>query len=178
MRHVKPWRSVARAVLLPILALALYVGPAAAQDRGALQDGLRVPEPAAIEILVKQTLLSFNDANLTGNYAVFHATLSDRFRSQITAEQLAAAFMEFGEQQIDIGGGVILNRFTLSRPAVVNADGALELDGRFETRPLAINFVLHFLPGAGGEWRLANIKVDLAAPPAQRSGGQAGRRGR
>lgn len=175
---MKPWPSVARAVLVSILTLALRADPTAAQERAAAQDAGRVPEPAAIEILVKQTLLTFNDANLSGNYTVFHATLSDRFRGQVTVEQLAAAFMEFGEQQIDIGGGVILNRFTLNRPAAINADGALELDGRFDTRPLAINFVLHFLTGAAGEWRLANIKVDLAPPPAQRSSGQAGRRAR
>jgi hypothetical protein len=34
----------------------------------------------------------FNDANMTGNYAVLHAKASKQFQSQFSAEQLSTAF--------------------------------------------------------------------------------------
>ena len=39
------------------------------------------------EILVKTTLMTFNDANLTGNYSVLFDKSSKAFRSQVTAEK-------------------------------------------------------------------------------------------
>lgn len=147
-----------RIAALGVLALAaasplLLPGPAGAQQPS-------VPSDPALEILVKQTLLTFNDANLTGNYAIFYATLADAFRRQFTEAQVRDAFREFNQQQIDLAG-IIINRFRLTRPAAINANGALDLDGRFDTRPFNIVFQLAYLPGVGGEWRLAHLNVSL-----------------
>jgi hypothetical protein len=38
----------------------------------------KVPEPLEQEILIKGILMSFNDANITDNYTVFHARLAKR----------------------------------------------------------------------------------------------------
>jgi len=47
------------------------------------------------EILVKTTLMTFNDANLTGNYSVLFDKSSKAFRSQISAENCPEAFKVF-----------------------------------------------------------------------------------
>ena len=49
----------------------------------------------------ESSLLSFNDANVTGNYTVFHAKLSKPFRQQFTPERLKETFKSFAEKQID-----------------------------------------------------------------------------
>ena len=52
----------------------------------------KVPSERALEALVKATLLTFNDANVTGNFTVFHAKLAKPFRQQFTPERLQETF--------------------------------------------------------------------------------------
>ena len=59
--------------MLAVMALMLTASLAQAQNK--------VPSERALEALVKTTLLTFNDANVTGNYEVFHAKLSGRSAS-------------------------------------------------------------------------------------------------
>jgi hypothetical protein len=148
-----------------LLSLALPLGgalPVLAQQRPAQA----IPSEAALELFVKQSLLSFNDANLTGNYSVFHATLSEQFRRQFTVEQVRQAFRAFHEQQIDMAG-ILLHKYVLSRPAAFNAEGALEVSGRFDTRPLSVFFTLTYLPAGDDDWRLLGLNVNVAAPEQQ-----------
>ena len=60
-----------------------------------------MPSERALEALVKTTLLTFNDANVTGNYEVFHAKLSRPFREQFPVERLARRFQEFNKKHVD-----------------------------------------------------------------------------
>ena len=53
------------------------------------------PNAEEQEYLVKSTLMSFNDANVTGLYDVLLAKTAAPFRDQFTAEKLAAAFKDF-----------------------------------------------------------------------------------
>ena len=61
-----------------------------------------IPGERPLEALVKSTLMTFNDANVTGNYAVFHAKLSKPFRQQYTVERLKETFKEFSEKKRQI----------------------------------------------------------------------------
>ena len=45
--------------------------------------------------------MTFNDANVTGNYTVLHAKLSKPFRDQFSPERLREAFKVFNEKHID-----------------------------------------------------------------------------
>jgi hypothetical protein len=61
----------------------------------------KAPSAMAQEMLIKVSLLTFNDANLTNNYSVFHARLSKPFRDQYSPEKLAEGFKGFRDQKID-----------------------------------------------------------------------------
>ena len=63
--------------LVAMLVLLLAIGAAQAQNK--------VPSERALEVLVKASLLSFNDANVTGNYTVLHDKLSKPFRAALPA---------------------------------------------------------------------------------------------
>ena len=71
---------------------AVWAAPAQAQ---------KPPEPVQQEILIKTTLLTFNDANLTQNYSVLHSKLSKQFRDQFSPDRLKEVFKPFVEQKID-----------------------------------------------------------------------------
>ena len=141
--------------LVGVLVLLLGVSAAEAQNK--------VPSEPALEALVKTSLLSFNDANVTGNYTVFHAKLSKPFRQQFSPERLEETFKEFREKNIDID---VIAAFTPTyEPApLVDDEGKLLVNGFFPTEPVRINFQLDFIP-SDGEWKLIRINVKLGAPP-------------
>ena len=137
--------------LAGMLVLLLAAVAAAAQTK--------VPSERPLEALVKSALLSFNDANLTGNYTVFHAKLSKPFRQQFTIEKLKETFKEFNEKSIDIDI-VSAMKPTYSTVTAVDGDGKLNVKGFFPTDPTRVNFELSFIP-SDGEWKLISINVKL-----------------
>ena len=156
--------SVRALALTLIVACATPPMPAAAQ---------RVPADDVIEITIKRHLASFNDANITGNYEVWHATLSRPFRDQFTAERLQTVFKAFHDQQIDIAP-VLAKPPTLSEPARIDKEGALLLKGAFETRPSRVIFDMKLLPD-DGDWKLISIHVNVL-PVTDQSTGETSRK--
>ena len=62
----------------------------------------KVPAARPLEALVKSSLLTFNDANVTGNYTVLHARISKPFAQKFPPDKLKEAFKDFNEKSIDI----------------------------------------------------------------------------
>ena len=140
--------------VLTVLALLLTASFAQAQNK--------VPSERGLEALVKATLLTFNDANVTGNYEVFHAKLSKPFREQFPVERLARQFQEFSKKRIDLD--VIAALKPSYQPAArVDDDGRLLVKGHFPTEPLQVYFDLQFIP-SDGEWKLISINVKIGDP--------------
>jgi hypothetical protein len=136
------------------MALMLMASLAQAQNK--------VPSERALEALVKTTLLTFNDANVTGNYEVFHAKLSKPFREQFSVERLARRFQEFSKKHVDLDIIAALKPSYDPAPKV-DDDGKLLVKGYFPTEPLQVYFNLEFIP-SDGEWRLIGINVKVGDP--------------
>ena len=140
--------------MLAVMALLLTASLAQAQNK--------VPSERALEALVKTTLLTFNDANVTGNYEVFHAKLSKPFREQFPVERLARRFQEFNKKNIDFDVIAALKPSYDPAPKV-DDEGRLLVKGHFPTEPLRVNFDLAFIP-SDGEWKLISINVKIDDP--------------
>jgi hypothetical protein len=130
--------------------IALSGAPASAQD---------VPSATVQEIIIKTSLLTFNDANETGNYDVLHARLSKPFRDQFPPEKLAAVFKAFRDRHayLDL---IAAKPPIAAEPAKIDNQGLLTLKGYFDTSPSRVNYDLAFIL-EGDEWRLVRINVDL-----------------
>lgn len=139
-----------------VIALVMLLAASLAQAQN------KVPSERALEALVKSSLLSFNDANITGNFAVFHAKLSKPFRQQFPPERLKETFKEFGEKNIDIDIVAALKPTYTTAPSI-DPEGHLLVKGFFPTEPMRVNFELEFIP-SDGEWRLVRIDVKVDAP--------------
>ena len=136
------------------LALVLLAPIAQAQTK--------VPAEQPLEALVKSSLLSFNDANVTGIYTVFHAKTSKPFRDQFSPEKLKKLFEEFRRKDIDID--IIAALKPVYDPApFVDSNGKLVVKGYFPTEPNRVNFHLDLIP-SDGDWKLIEIDVKLAKP--------------
>jgi len=140
--------------LVGMLLLLLAVAAALAQNK--------VPSERALETLVKTSLLSFNDANITGNYTIFHAKLSKPFREQFPPERLKETFKEFSDKRIDIDL-VAAYGPSYTAPPAIDAEGKLVVKGFFPTEPVRVNFELDFIP-SDGEWKLIRIHVKVGSP--------------
>ncbi|HYI05550.1 MAG TPA: hypothetical protein VD858_11730 [Reyranella sp.] len=140
--------------MLAVTALMLAASLAQAQNK--------VPSERALEALVKTTLLTFNDANVTGNYEVFHAKLSKPFREQFPVERLARRFQEFNKKHVDFDIVAALKPSYDPAPKV-DDDGKLQVKGYFPTEPLQVYFNLEFIP-SDGEWKLIAINVKIGDP--------------
>ena len=147
--------AIARRVGVLILLLMgnerLGLEPAAAQNR--------VPAPRPLEALVKGTLMSLNDANLTGDYRVFHARLSPQFRGQVPPDKLKASFREFYDKNVDID--IVTTMAPIyDQPPYIEGDGRLVVRGHFPTEPTRVCFEMDFVP-ADEEWKLLRINVTV-----------------
>ena len=145
-------RRKAMASAVALLATFTLAGDASAQ---------RVPDAASTEGILKRALMTFNDANVTGNYTVMHARAARQLQAKFTPEQLKAAFKSFQDQKIDIAPIMALPPVYSTLPKIDN-DGALALDGQFETRPSRVKFSLRLLP-AEGDWKVLGINVNVSA---------------
>ena len=136
------------------LALILWLPMAEPQAQN------KVPSERALEALVKGSLLTLNDANVTGIYTVLHAKLSKPFRDQFPPERLSEVFRSFRDKQIDYDAIAALPP-TYTLPPRVDGDGKLIVRGIFPTEPLHLKFELDFIP-SDGEWKLirVNVKTD------------------
>ncbi len=139
-----------------LLVMALLLTAPLAQSQN------KVPSERALEALVKATLLTFNDANVTGNYEVFHAKLSKPFREQFSVERLARRFQDFNKKHIDFDIVAALKPAYDPAPKV-DDDGKLLVKGLFPTEPKQVHFSIEFIP-SDGEWKLIGINVKIGDP--------------
>lgn len=145
-----------------LLAIALLTGSTALLSVG-VADAQSMPGQQAREVMIKATLLTFNDANLTDNYAVFNALAAKPFADQFPPEKLSEAFKPFRDQNIDIAA--IVTYAPVEDPApVIDADGYLQLKGYFETDPSYVAYDMSFIGEDDGAWRVTAINVHVAPP--------------
>jgi hypothetical protein len=137
-----------------IIAALLLVVPAHAEDK--------VPSTPLQEILIKTSLLTLNDANVTGNYTVLHAKLAKPFRDQFNPDRLKKVFKPFADQNLDFGLIAAKTPIATAETKIDNR-GALVLRGYFDTAPSRLFYELDFLLSEG-EWKPIKLNVNVKPP--------------
>lgn len=133
----------------------------------ALAEVQMLPTPLIEEVMVKTSLLTLNDANLTGNYDVMHAKMAKAFRDRFGADTLKRAFKDFVGKHIDT---IAARPIVAISEARINVDGALMLRGYFDTAPSRLNYELDYAISEG-EWKLINIDVKVKGQSNNYAGG-------
>ncbi|QWG18384.1 hypothetical protein KMZ68_00295 [Bradyrhizobium sediminis] len=151
--------------LLTIAIVAFAAGMAA--PGAAVAQSLPLPTPLVEEVMVKTSLLTFNDANLTGNYAVMYAKMAKPFRDKFTADTLKQAFKVFAGKHIDI---IAAKPIVPTSAAKFGGNGWLMLRGYFDTSPSRLNYELDFAVSEG-EWKLIAIDVKVREQSTSDAGG-------
>lgn len=140
--------------------LALLGAPAGARESKVL-----VPDAAALAMMIKTTLIAFNQANLTGNYTVLRDLASPNFQQTNTSARLGEIFKPERGKKVDISPVVVLRPELLRKP-YVDKRGILRVEGYFPSKPDLVYFVLAF-ENVGQTWKLAALGVKTAPPAPQ-----------
>jgi len=136
-----------------------------------------MPDAEKIVLLVRNSLITLNDALETGNYTVLRDIGAPGFREANSAARLSQIFANLQAQKVDLFSvSVIAPRLT-EAPTLNKAKGMLHLKGYFPGQPVQINFELLY-QAVNGHWRLFGISVQpgasqAGAPRAHASGSTA-----
>jgi hypothetical protein len=150
---VHPRGRFPRSWLAAAMAGALLLPSPAAAERPT------VPSPAGQEILIKSSLLTLNDANVTGNYAVLYAKLAKPVREQFSQERVRQSFKEFVDKKIDFKL-IVAKSPVATREPQIDDRGALVLRGYFDISTDRLTYALDFIPSEG-EWKPVKLTVNV-----------------
>jgi len=124
---------------------------------------LLVPDSQGLAVLIQNTLIALNHANLTGNYSVLRDLAAPGFQKLNSPKQLAAAFADLRLRNINLSPIVLYQPKLLGNPTI-DDKGFLRVAGFYDTQPLQVHFNLVFQPVAA-VWRLFEISVWTAVMP-------------
>jgi len=124
---------------------------------------LLVPEPQGLAVLIQNTLIALNHANLTGNYSVLRDLAAPGFQKLNSTKHLAASFADLRVRNVNLSP-IVLYQPKLTDQPVIDDKGFLRMTGFYETEPLQVHFNLVFQPVAA-VWRLFEISVWTAVQP-------------
>jgi hypothetical protein len=110
------------------------------------------------DVMVRSTLMTFNDANMTGNYSVFIAKSSKQFQSQIAPEKLASSLESFRTNRLFFES-VVTEDYDSTEKPTIDAEGGLNLGGVFKTDDMEVKYKLRFIQN-DNVWKLLGFNVD------------------
>ena len=106
---------------------------------------IEIPDDDEQDVLIRTTLMTLNDANMTGNYSVLIAKASKQFQTQISAEKLAATFEPFRTNKLFFES-IVGADYDSYEKAQVDSEGALVLAGVFKSDDVEVKYRLSLLP--------------------------------
>lgn len=125
---------------------------------GSAFAAVTLPDDDEQDVMIRTTLATFNDANMTNNYSVLLAKASKELQSQISAEKLQTAFEGFRQNELYFED-VVTAEYDSSEKAKIDNDGALVLAGVFKTEDMQVKYNLRFIQN-NKVWKLLGLNVD------------------
>ena len=139
---------------LAILSTLLTTTTAYAQS-----DPAEIPPPLIQEILIKTTILTVNDANVTGNYTVLYSRLSTVWQKQTSPEKLAELFKNIRAKHEEYWRAAVSP--VSSKTAEIMPNGLLRLTGELSgLMSYDFKYIIQ-----DGDWAIVGIGV---SPPSKK----------
>jgi hypothetical protein len=128
-----------------------------------------MPDAGKIVLLLRNTLITLNDAIQTGNFTVLRDRAAPSFRDANSAARLSQAFADPASHNIDLSSVAVISPQLTEAPGLDQKTGMLRLKGYFPGQPVQINFEILFQV-VDGRWRLFGLSVQPSAPAAPADG--------
>lgn len=135
--------------------LVLVSAAASLQPAYAIQ----MPSEDEQDVLVRGALMTFNDANMSGDYAVLWSKVSRQFQTQVPVEKFAPAFEKFRTNALFFES-VINKKYESREKPAIDANGVLTLAGAIKSDEMRVKYQLRFVQNEKA-WKLIGINVDV-----------------
>lgn len=127
---------------------------------GFRAEAQKAPADKELKTLVRDTLLSFNDAVREKSFAAFYKNdLATPFRDEVSLEKLTTIFQPYVEKGYDIAD-IKKSDPVFDEPPSVNSNGLLVAKGSYPTRPNKVSFNLKYIQEKSA-WKLVGINVQV-----------------
>ncbi|MBD0428011.1 hypothetical protein [Aquisalinus flavus] len=144
------------------LAAFFFLLPVNAAAQSVTNESM--PDENTLARLVWSTMITLDDANETGNYAVLHQSGAPEFVRSQSPEKLAGLFSELRGRNVDLSRTLSISP-SWDMPPAINEAGYLRLRGGFEFRPRAVRFDILFRLSEG-DWKILGLSVvEMDASP-------------
>jgi hypothetical protein len=133
--------------------------PRTAQPRAESQ--VVMPNAEKIVLLLRNTLITLNDAIQTGNFTVLRDRGAPGFREANTPARLSQAFNDLASKFVDLSAVSIIAPQLTEPPVFDQQNGMLRLKGFFPGQPVRIDFDIIY-QAVAGRWMLFGLSVQPA----------------
>jgi hypothetical protein len=141
--------------------------PAVVQQQA--QQKVAMPDAEKIVLLLRNTLITLNDAIQTGNFTVFRDRAAPGFREANSAARLSQAFSDLASKGVDLSAVSVIVPQLTAAPTLDSQKGMLQLKGYFPGKPVQINFEVIF-QAVAGRWQLLALSVQPSQTGAPGAG--------
>ena len=133
-----------------------------------------MPDAEKIVLLLRNSLLTLNDAIQTGNFTVLRDKGAPGFRDANSAARLGEAFADLSRSGLDLSAVSVITPQLTEPPTLDQQKGMLHVQGFFPSQAAQINFecCINFevlYQSVGGRWRVLGLSIQPAAANAQAS---------
>lgn len=118
-----------------------------------------MPSDAELRRLITDDLLRLNEAIRKKDFSDFYAQLAEQWKRQTSPEDMQKTFQTFIDRKIDFADIRNLQPVFDKKP-VVNAEGLLEVEGFYPTKPRQVVFKMKYAY-EHPKWKLIGVKVEI-----------------
>jgi hypothetical protein len=141
----------------------------APQADGRSQQQVVMPDAEKIVLLLRNTLITLNDAIQTGNFTVLRDRGAPGFREANSAAGLSRAFSNLASKGVDLSAVSVIAPQLTETPTLDQEKRMLHMKGYFPGQPVQINFEVLY-QAVEGRWQLFGLSVQPTAPLSQTTG--------
>lgn len=124
-----------------------------------------MPDAEKIVLLLRNTLITLNDAIHTGNFTVFRDRAAPGFRVANSAARLGQIFSDLASRNVDLSLVSVISPQLTEPPILDQERGTLNLKGYFPGAPVQIDFEVLY-QAVDNRWQVFGLSVQTAKPAA------------
>jgi len=118
-----------------------------------------LPTDGELQYLVRETMLSFNNALQTEDFSEFYSNVSKQWQKQTSADAMKSSFQSFIDGEANISEIRDMTAELQDKKTRKQAGyNVLDVKGKYDTSPIDTTFDLSYI-AEGGEWKLFKIQV-------------------
>ena len=122
-----------------------------------------MPDAEKIVLLVRNTLITLNDAIHTGNFTVLRDRAAPGFRDANSAARLGQIFSDLASRNVDLSLVSVISPQLTEAPILDQERGTLNLKGYFPSQPVQIDFEVLY-QAVDNRWQVFGLSVQTAKP--------------